>query len=225
MGMAPAKPASPNRVGRFGRHPRFDLCALLFLVCAVVACAAGIAPLMAIVVAFVIASSLFLVLIGVMFAYSRDMTAIRARARQEDQGRAGRLWVSIVVSTVILVALVQELRAGHESGIAGLVLPGIALGLAWAFMNTMFALHYAHRYYGDGARQQPLGGLDFPGDEKPDYWDFLYFSVVVGMTFQVSDVQITNRRLRRVALIQGVVAFVFNMVILALSVNVIAGRI
>ena len=225
MGVTPAKPASANRAGRFGRHPRFDLCALLFLVCAAGACVAGIAPAAAIVLAFVVASSLFLVLVGVMFVGSRDTQAIRARARQEDQGRAGRLWVSVAVSAVILVALVLELRAGHESGIVGLILPGLALTLAWAFMNTMFALHYAHRYYGDNARRQPLGGLDFPGDADPDYWDFLYFSVVIGMTFQVSDVQITNQRLRRVALIQGVVAFVFNMVILALSVNVIAGKI
>jgi len=225
MGVTPAKPASASRVGRFGRHPRFDLCAILFLVCAVGACVAGIAPAMAIVFAFVVAATAFLILVGVMFARSRDTQSIRARARQEDQGRAGRLWLSIGVSAVVLVALVLELRAGHGSGVAGLALPGLALALAWAFMNTMFALHYAHRYYGDNARQQPLGGLDFPGDDAPDYWDFLYFSVVIGMTFQVSDVQITNRRLRRVALIQGVVAFVFNMVILALSVNVIAGKI
>lgn len=180
---------------------------------------------MAIVLAFVIAAVSFLALIGVMFARSRDVPAIRARARQEDQGRAGRLWASIGVSGIVLVALVLELRAGHGEGVAGLILPGAALALAWAFMNTMFALHYAHRYYGDDAKRQPLGGLDFPGDRDPDYWDFLYFSVVIGMTFQVSDVQITSRRLRRVALIQGVVAFVFNMVILALSVNVIAGKI
>jgi uncharacterized membrane protein len=225
MGVTPPKPASSNRANRFSRHPRFDFCAILFLVCAAGACVAGIAPSTAIVLAFVVASGLFLVLIGVMFSRSRDTQAIRTRARQEDQGRAGRLWVSTGVSVVVLVALVLELRAGHGAGVAGLILPGLALTLAWAFMNTMFALHYAHRYYGDNAKQQPLGGLVFPGGQDPDYWDFLYFSVVIGMTFQVSDVQITSRRLRRVALIQGLVAFIFNMVILALSVNVIAGKI
>lgn len=223
--MKPASSTSAPRASRFGRHPRFDFCALLFLVCAVGAGLAGIAPSMAIVLAFVLAAAAFLGLVGTMFAHSRDVKTIRTRARQEDQGRAGRLWISIGVSAVVVVALVLELRAGHGSGVAGLILPGLALALAWAFMNTMFALHYAHRYYGDGVKRQPLGGLDFPGGQDPDYWDFLYFSVVVGMTFQVSDVQITDRRLRRVALIQGVVAFVFNMVIIALSVNVIAGKI
>lgn len=223
--MTPSKPVSTTRAGRFGRHPRFDLCAIGFVACAASAFAGGMAAAKAVVLAFVIAASAFLILIGVMFTRSRDVQAIRARARQEDQDRTGRLWMSIGVSVVVLVALLLELRAGQGAGVAGLVLPGLALALAWAFMNTMFALHYAHRYYGDGGGQQSLGGLDFPGDEDPDYWDFLYFSVVLGMTFQVSDVQITSRRLRRVALIHGFVAFVFNVVILALSVNVIAGKI
>ena len=223
--MTPARPASRKHAGRFGRHPRFDFCAILFVACATGAGFGGVAWAQAIVLAFVVASATFLILAGVMFARSRNTQAIRARARQEDQGRFGRLWMGTGVSAVVLVALVLELRAGQGTGIAGLILPGLALALAWMFMNTMFALHYAHRYYGDAAGRRPLGGLDFPGDEDPDYWDFLYFSFVVGMTFQVSDVQITSRQLRRVALIHGLVAFAFNMVILALSVNVVAGKI
>jgi uncharacterized membrane protein len=91
-------------------------------------------------------------------------------------------------------------------------------------MNTIFALHYAHFFYGDS--DDPTGaearGLAFPGHAEPDYWDFLYFAFVIGMTFQVSDVQIEDHRLRRIALAHGVLAFFFNVVVLALTINIIA---
>ena len=84
----------------------------------------------------------------------------------------------------------------------------------------MFALHYAHEFYRDTGSERP--GLDFPGNVDPDYWDFVYFAFVIGMTFQVSDVQIDSRAIRRVALAQAVIAFFFNVIVLALSVNIIA---
>ena len=85
----------------------------------------------------------------------------------------------------------------------------------------MFALHYAHDYY--HAADTTATGLDFPGAEKPDYWDFMYFAFVIGMTFQVSDVQISRRIMRRVALLHSVIAFFFNVVIIAITVNIVAG--
>ena len=95
-------------------------------------------------------------------------------------------------------------------------------------MNTIFALHYAHGYYGDAdssSNYKPTRGLVFPGRPEPDYWDFLYFSFVVGMTFQVSDVQIEDHSLRRDVLSHGVLAFFFNVIIMALTINIIAGLI
>ena len=94
--------------------------------------------------------------------------------------------------------------------------------LAWTFMNTLFSLHYAHGYYGEFG--EPHKGLEFPGDEEPDYWDFAYFAFTIGMTFQVSDVQITTRYLRRVGLMHSAIAFFFNVFIIAISVNVAAGK-
>jgi uncharacterized membrane protein len=93
--------------------------------------------------------------------------------------------------------------------------------LAWVFVNTVFTLHYAHDFYLGADPAQ--AGLAFPGSEEPDYWDFMYFAFVLGMTFQVSDVQITRRGLRRFALLHSVLAFFFNVVIIALTVNIIAG--
>jgi uncharacterized membrane protein len=98
--------------------------------------------------------------------------------------------------------------------------------LSWSLVHTVFSLHYAHAYYGPADDEDDadglVGGLEFPSDTTPDYWDFMYFSYVVGMTCQVSDVQISGKNLRRMALIHGVVAFFFNTIILALTINIVA---
>jgi uncharacterized membrane protein len=83
----------------------------------------------------------------------------------------------------------------------------------------IFTLHYAHEYYGEG-RDGTFGGLEFPNDDQPDYWDFLYFAFVVGMTFQVSDVQVTSKFIRRLVVAHGAVSFVFNVAILSVMVNI-----
>ena len=105
----------------------------------------------------------------------------------------------------------------------------IAILCSWLLTHTAFALHYAHNYYrkddSDSDSNEEVGGLNFPDEDLPDYWDFLYFSLVIGMTSQVSDVTISSRSLRRLALVHGVLAFLFNTAILALSINIIAGLI
>ncbi len=107
-----------------------------------------------------------------------------------------------------------------------LVLAVITVMLSWLLINTLFAMRYAHLYYSIEENEDVEcqgSGLDFPGKEAPDYLDFAYFSFVVGMTCQVSDVQITERPMRRLALLHGVLAFVFNTVIVALSINILSG--
>ena len=96
---------------------------------------------------------------------------------------------------------------------------------SWSLMHTVFALHYAHIYYrkdDDDVGAEDDGGLQFPGETEPGFMDFSYFSFVIGMTCQVSDVQVTSRRIRKLALIHGVLSFVFNTAILALSINIIS---
>ena len=98
------------------------------------------------------------------------------------------------------------------------------LAVTWLLTQAVFALRYAHEFYtqSDGAGR-PDGGLEFPEEPRPDYWDFFYFAAVLGMTFQVSDVQITSRTLRRLALLHGLLGFLFNTVIVALTVNLASG--
>ena len=94
---------------------------------------------------------------------------------------------------------------------------------SWFMVQLIFALHYAHEYYAQGERGQDAGGLDFPGGEPPDYWDFLHFSIVIGVASQTADIAFTSKSLRRVGTVHGITAFVFNTVVLALTINLLAG--
>ncbi|HJP98703.1 MAG TPA: DUF1345 domain-containing protein, partial [Rhodanobacteraceae bacterium] len=148
--------------------------------------------------------------------------SIRHRARSEDESYWGFLLGGAAVAAIALVALASELHASKHAGTIQIVLAVVSVLLAWLFMNTIFALHYAHEFYGDSGGKH--AGLEFPGRSEPDYWDFVYFAFVLGMTFQVSDVQICEKTIRRVALVHGVIAFFFNVIVIAVSVNIVAGN-
>lgn len=166
---------------------------------------------------------LFLILAAILFSGERHM-AHDAAAQEEGE------WTvfSIVIAGTIasFAAIIGEFsthndvapatRTLHVSLVAGTLL------LSWLMTHTVFAMRYAHEYYSGPRGGEIDKGLEFPGDEPPDYWDFVYFSLVLGMTFQVSDVQITSRKLRRLATVQGFLGFMFNTVILALTVNIAA---
>lgn len=159
------------------------------------------------------------------FRQRHDVKEIRKRAAEQDEGGFVILVLSIVATFASLVAVVFAL-VGAKEGNAPLAigLTIVTIVLSWTFVHTIFAFHYAHEYYGRG-RDNIIGGLEFPGDKAPDYRDFLYFSLVIGMTSQVSDVQITSKEMRRMASMHGVLAFFFNLVVLALTVNVVANLI
>jgi uncharacterized membrane protein len=202
------------------RHrPHFSTAAALFLILLATLIGGGFGLARGMLLAFDAAALIFLASAAWMFAHS-SVAAIRARVPQQDAGRWGVLWSSVVVSAVAIVSLGIELHASSGEGVLGIVLAAASLVLSWCFLNTIFGLHYAHEYY-MRAKDKPL---QFPGSDEPDYWDFMYFAFVLGMTFQVSDVQITRARVRRVALAHGVLAFFFDVFILALGVNVVAGK-
>ena len=158
---------------------------------------------------------------------------MRERARANDPDAHVLIAVSMLIVGVVLVAVIVELTGiggGHGTGLA---LSGATILLAWLFTNLLFALHYAHSFYapgdeddapsrGDGGKQD-AGGLQFPGDEMPLYSDFVYFSFVLGMTFQVSDVVITSRSIRKFALIHALAAFLYDIIVIALTVSVVGG--
>jgi uncharacterized membrane protein len=172
----------------------------------------------------------FFVLIVLMFLRSTHET-MRQRAAIQDLGRTVMLFALIAGTLFSIAALVfiQKSLKGAIGGQPGILLAliGGTILLSWVLAHTVFTLHYAHAYYGPAADEDDadglVGGLEFPSEGHPDYWDFMYFSFVVGMTCQVSDVQISDRGIRRLALFHGVVSFFFNTIILALTINVIAG--
>ena len=174
----------------------------------------------------------FMCLILTMMASSPEKLRHRARIEDSSQWAILGLMVAATLASLLSIGFVLH-DAKQQSGWAAIehvVLAGGTILLSWFFVHLLFAIHYAHAYYGDDPDDEDssdgvsvAGGLAFPGEENPDYWDFLYFSFVVGMTCQVSDVQVTGRVLRRLTLIHGVIAFLFNTMILALSINLLAG--
>jgi len=159
-----------------------------------------------------------------------DARRTRERAQSLDQPNVLILVSMLLVVAMSVVAIAMLLQQVKD--LSGWVRAAhIALGLvalvgSWLTMHTIYAFHYAHRYYIDQRDGTPDGGLDFPGkDDAPDYFDFLYYSYVIGMTSQVSDVQATSKEMRRITLLHSMLAFAFNMLVLALSVNVVAGAV
>jgi len=150
---------------------------------------------------------------------------IRDHAAQDDEGRLALLVLTVLAALASLAAIVAELAISRGSERTGpqLALASITIVLSWTLIHTIFALNYAHDYYGEhGAKHS---GLKFPDDQDPDYWDFIYFSFVVGMTCQVSDVAVASQPIRRTVIAHGVVSFFFNTALLALTVNIAASAI
>jgi len=207
----------------FHAHRRLVACAGLLLATAGGLYALGVPWVLALLLGFDAGALVFLLMTARVFGRT-SAAAMRRHAQQQDVGRTGVLWSSVALSCMVMMALWVELQGeGGVSSVLAMLAAAATIILSWLYMNMIFALHYAHGYYGH--RNAMHKGLDFPGTEDPDYWDFAYFALVLGMTFQVSDVQIVNRRLRRTALTHSVIAFFFNVFIIAISVNVAAGRV
>ncbi len=172
----------------------------------------------AIMIGFDVAAVLFLVSVSPLLG-TREGAAIRAHARENDANRAVLLAITFVVMVVLLVAIATE-SLKHSPEPFTRILIVVTLAIAWVFSNTVYALHYAHLAYGD---ELQCKGLSFPGTNEPLYWDFVYFAFTLGMTFQTSDVTISDQRIRRVVTLHCLAAFVFNIGVLAFTINVLGG--
>ncbi|HTL64630.1 MAG TPA: DUF1345 domain-containing protein [Pseudolabrys sp.] len=167
-----------------------------------------------------------LYLIATYLLVSRStINEIRHRAAIHDEGAAALLVLTPAAAIASLAAIVVEFGSAESAaGWAELAFGMGTILLSWLFLHIVFALHYAHEYYGERSDDQ-IGGLKFPGQQSPDYWDFVYFSFVIAMTSQVSDVAITSKVIRRVATVHGVLSFFFNVSVLALTVNMVSNLI
>ena len=170
---------------------------------------------------FDIAVLLFAALIAPFFRH--DTEAMRARARANDANRTTILVVTGIVMTVMLVVVASELREKASPSGPELVLIVATMMLGWLFSNLVYTLHYVFLYYVDGHEGNDHGGLEFPNCTEPDYWDIAYFAFTLGMTFQTSDVEISSSVIRRAALFHCFAAFVFNLGVIAFTINIIGG--
>jgi uncharacterized membrane protein len=170
-------------------------------------------------------STLFYLILAFLLIESFELKRVQVRADQYDEGGVFVLILALTAAIASLAAVVLELGAARANTHEWFAVPlgVLTTVLSWALIQTLFAFHYAHRFYrGPGDRGS---GLGFPQTEYPNYWDFIYFSFVVGMTFQVSDVQVTSTALRRVVAAHGVLSFFYSVSILALAVNLGANMI
>jgi uncharacterized membrane protein len=169
--------------------------------------------------------------LGSMFLdwFRHDPTDIRHQSAIDDEGREVISTLVIVAAAASVWAVGAELSLAKEAhGLmkaAHVVLAFVTVIASWFMVQMIFTLHYAHEYYGvdedDGARDAE--GLEFPGKDAPDYWDFLYFSVCIGVACATADVNVASKGLRRLSTIHCLVAFAFNTIIVALTINLTAG--
>ncbi|TMK37181.1 MAG: DUF1345 domain-containing protein [Alphaproteobacteria bacterium] len=226
---APSRTARPHRRrARFRSRPRFLIAAAIGVVVAVAI--PGIHnPSLSAVIGWDTGAAVFLALLLAMMARATP-ASMRRRALAEDEARWAFLALMAGAAFFGLFAILGIMPEAKKAG--GLTMLGLSLLsamtilLSWFVVHLNFAVHYAHEFFYEVEhREDP--GLDFPGvaDERGelDYWDFCYFSFVVGMTAQVSDVQVRTRHWRRMVLAHGILSFLFNAAILGLSINLLAG--
>ncbi len=215
-----------ERLGRvITGWPRLSLSAGVVLAITLLSLALGALPVTAVLIGWDAGVIFFLVALAELMSNS-NIAEIRRHAARQDVGQLVVLTLSAVAAIASVAAIYTEVSKGGEGAIATwrLALGVVTIVLSWFFVQAMFAVHYAHEYYSPARGDS--GGLVFPtGSEEPDYWDFVYFSLVVGMSAQVSDVAVTGRRVRRTVTVHAIVAFWFNVAVLALLINIAADAI
>lgn len=155
--------------------------------------------------------------------FSHDTAMMRRHAREGDANRTATLVVTGIVMIVMLVVIASDLKQRTAPSTAQLALILVTLVLGWLFSNLVYTFHYAYLFYRDDKTGGDHGGIEVPDKAEPDYWDFAYFAFTLGMTFQTSDIAITSSAIRRVVLFHSLAAFVFNLGVLAFTINILGG--
>ena len=174
------------------------------------------------------AFALSYILTSWLVMFSRSIAAIKKLAQKDDGSGAFVIVFTIIASFAAMITvlmLVMASKTEDKNEVLRVFMCFSSVMLSWFLVHTIFTFHYAHLYYDTAKGNNAMlhKGLDFPSPEDPDYLDFAYFSFVVGMTFQVSDVEVTEKKMRRTVLLHGLIAFVLNTFVVALTINFIAG--
>jgi uncharacterized membrane protein len=155
-------------------------------------------------------------------AHSAGPDQMRERANARGKSGGVVLILTILAAVVSVGALTAELAQakGDPDAALRVVVSATTIVLSWLFVQTVFALHYAHVYYRADASGRQYGGLAFGDSGEPDYWDFFHFSIVVGATAQTADIVFTSKKMRRVGTLHSLVAFAFNTAVLATMISI-----
>lgn len=163
------------------------------------------------------------ILLAVIMMIRSSSHHMRHRAQLQDDGQLAILFFVVVSGVMSLIAIAGELAVVKDMHgplkIAHIALAGVTVLSSWAFIQIMFALHYAHDYYAAACHGRPVG-LQFPDNEPPDYGDFFYFAAVIGTSGQTADVSFTSKPMRRIGSVHCVLAYLFNTTVLALLINI-----
>lgn len=215
-------------IGIFARRPRLLISAALGLLSAAILMAVGVAAsgLQAALLAWNIGAASFILLtLHQMRAQSMDQ--LRLRCARMDEGQGLILALALTAAAASVGAVVLEVSAAKQATglvkLESLADAAVTVALSWFITHLFFALHYVHGYFRSDHHGGHVGGLDFPGTDDPDFWDFLYAALVIGAAAQTADVAFTDKALRRIGSLHCVIAFVFNTAVLALGVNLAAG--
>jgi uncharacterized membrane protein len=215
----------PKYVRIVRARPRLFICGVIGLCVLAATMLTDARMAVRLLIAWDVGIALYLALV-LHLAVKADAHHIRRRARLQDEGQVTILVLTAVAALASLAAIFALLGSsqGNSRQPSDLFLATVTIVISWAFTHMMFALHYAHEYYDENGGKG--GGMSFPGEnEEPDYWDFMYFSFVIGMCAQVSDVTVTCKPIRRTVFAHSVVSFIFNAALLALTVNIAASAI
>ncbi|MGF7082573.1 DUF1345 domain-containing protein [Mucilaginibacter sp. UYCu711] len=176
-----------------------------------------------------VAFALAVIIMDWIIIFNAHPREIRKIAKLQDSSRT-LIFLFVIAASVIslgaILFLLKGTKGQAEADVTGHILLAMAsVIVSWWLVHTLFSMRYAHLYYDidkDEGTETPVGGLQFPDETEPDYLDFVYFSFVVGMTFQVSDIEVSDRKIRRLVLMHGIISFAFNTAIVALSINVVS---
>lgn len=214
------KTSLPRMLGPFAARPRLAIAFGVGLVVAVAALVCGLSWSTSVIFGWD-ATCLVFAVAAMAMMWGADTKRMKAMAATQDEGQAVILGVVTLSAAASIGAVAVELAQGKAGdglfAALRLALVFATVAGSWFMVHLIFALHYAHQYYGAAK-----GGLAFPGGEDPDYWDFLHFATVIGVASQTADVAFTSKSLRRTGTVHGIIAFVFNTVILALTINTAA---
>jgi uncharacterized membrane protein len=226
----PGRPRRRSLVGAVRHRPRIYICAVVMAI-VYFALPSDLRLATRALLAWNAGALLFIALAGWMAARA-NQAAMQAHAAQEDENQWVLLAVGTAAACAALAAIVAELVSVKDltgwDKAAHIGLTAVTILSAWTFIHLLYALHYAHEYYGDrfdesANAMKDRKGLKFPGEREPTYGDFLYYAFVIGCAAQTADVETLSPAMRRTTLAHGVVAFFFNTIILALTINIGAG--